>query len=103
MTAQPLEEFLNNEFLEKTAAEIGDLGFLTDEHDFAPYRETLSVHLESIETALKEIGLEVELLPGFVKHKAAGFAYFIYDSSRFEDSASASEAVLRWLDKAHGV
>lgn len=98
MVAQPLKDFLNPVFIEATAKELAAIGFVTDEHDFAPYRETLNTHFAEIETAFREAGHPFSLLYGFVK-QADAYAYFIYDTDRFDDSGAAERAVAAWLDK----
>lgn len=98
MVAQPIEDFLNPTFVEQTANELAQSGFLTDEHSFAPYRETIGTHWKAIESALHEAGHPVELMAGFLKHPAAGFAYYIYDKNRFRDGNMAERAVTAWLD-----
>jgi hypothetical protein len=65
---------------------------------YAPYRETVSTHVESIQNALQDRGFDVELSAGFVKSKET-YAYFIYDTDRFSDSTAAKAAVSRWLDR----
>jgi hypothetical protein len=98
MTAQSLESFLTDEFLDQASDTLAADGFISDEHDFAPYRETISTHVESIQSALQDHGFDIELSAGFVKCKET-YAYFIYDTDRFTDSAAAKAAVSRWLDK----
>ena len=101
MVAQPLEEFLTPQFLAAAAATLAELGFIVDEHDFAPYRETLNTHHLAIQQALAAHGNSITLVPGFVNHGRAGFAYFIYDSGRFDDQSIASTAVAAWLDQRY--
>lgn len=98
MPAQPIEEFLNNGFLVELARTLDDLGFVADEHDFAPCRETMYKLVEPINDALGASGREFELAKGFVEHPRAGYAYFIYDSKRFTDYPKAADAVTKWLE-----
>lgn len=98
MTAQSLESFLTDEFLDQASDTLAADGFISDEHDFAPYRETVSTHVESIQNALQDRGFDIELSTGFVKRKET-YAYFIYDTDRFSDSTSAKAAISRWLDR----
>lgn len=102
MTAQCLDSFLNEEFLDQASDALAADGFISDEHDFAPYRETVSTHVRSIQKALHERGFDIELGTGFVKHNVAGYAYFIYDTDRFPDLDAALVAVHRWLSSKHG-
>ncbi len=99
MVAQPLDSILTGAFLNLVAEELAARGFVSDEHDFAPYRETISTHFDAIESALRERGVEVSLLPGFINHDQAGYAYFIYDADRFCDAFSAGRAVSAWLNE----
>ncbi|GLV23873.1 hypothetical protein TomTYG45_03150 [Sphingobium sp. TomTYG45] len=101
MVAQPVEDFLTAEFVAQAAATLAASGLVTDEHDFAPYRETVSERVEAIERALLAAGHHYELLPGFVEHPQAGYAYFIYDAKRFTDREAADSAVLAWLDERY--
>lgn len=101
MVAQPLKDFLNPAFVKATAKELAATGFVSDEHDFAPYRETLNTHFAEIEKALRKAGHPVSLLYGFVKHSEAGYAFFIYDTDRFPDPKAAERAVTAWLDKRY--
>lgn len=101
MVAQPLDEFLTPEFLEQAAAALRKDGFISDEHAFAPYRETVSTHVEAIQRALADHGERFDLLPSFVKHPQAGYAYFIYDENRFPNGEQAAYAVGRWLDRKY--
>ncbi|RUL78774.1 hypothetical protein [Dyella choica] len=98
MTAQSLKSFLTNEFVDQASDTLAADGFISDEHDFAPYRETVSTHVESIQNALQDRGFDIELSAGFVKGKDT-YAYFIYDTDRFVDSTAAKAAVSRWLDR----
>lgn len=101
MVAQPLSEFLNDAFIIAAAKELGEQGFISDEHDFAPYRETMNEHVEAIEAALRKAGHDFKLEPGFVTHPQAGFAYFIFDMQKFRQADAAKEAVTNWLDQRY--
>lgn len=101
MVAQRLEDFLNSDFLENSSKALYNEGFVTDEHDFAPYRETMNAHFIEIQNALEEIGHSFEIFTGYVKHGKAGYAYFIYDSGRFDDLKEAKKAVSLWLDNKY--
>ena len=102
MTAQPLTDFLTPEFIQETEQALRLSGFVTDEHSFAPYRETMSNHVHDIENALHEHGWEVDLQTGFLSnHPAAGYSYYIYDPARFNDSKAAQNAVSAWLDEKY--
>ena len=102
MVAQALSSFMTPEFVRRTKIELEKTGFVSDEHEFAPYRETLSEHVEEIEQALHEVGFRGTLLSGFIKHSEAGYAYFIYDQSRFGNPDEANAAVSHWLDIKYG-
>jgi hypothetical protein len=91
--------FLNAGFLRKAGRELEKIGFVSDEHDFAPYGEALSEHYKEIEHELRKIGFAGHLMPGFIaNHPAAGYAYYVYDANRFHHRAEAEAAVSRWLD-----
>lgn len=98
MVSQPLSDFMTDRFVKDVANTLSELGFVSDEHEFAPYRETMNTHAAEIELALKKAGYEFSLLSGFTMHSDAGYAYYIYDRENFEDPAEAAEAVVRWLD-----
>lgn len=101
MVAQPLNDFMTPEFIEITGNTLLEIGFVSDEHDFAPYRETLTVHVSEIEKALKNNGYDLNLSGGFIKHHEAGYAYYIYDSEKFSSITEADEAVTAWLDEKY--
>lgn len=101
MVTQPLDEFLTPEFLAQAASALQGEGFISDEHAFAPYRETISTHVEAIQAALANAGHHFGLLPGYVNHSQAGYAYFIYDADRFANGREAGRAVGRWLDRKY--
>ncbi len=101
MVAQPFSEFMTPEFIERTAKTLSDIGFVSDEHEFAPYRETLSEHVSKIEKALKKEGYDFTLSSGFITHPGAGYAYYIYDYDRFKSTGDAGKAVAAWLDKKY--
>lgn len=70
-------------------------------HNFscvAHHRETVSIHVESIQNALQDRGFDIDLSAGFVKCKET-YAYFIYDTDRFADFTAAKAAVSRWLNR----
>jgi hypothetical protein len=99
---QPSEQFLNNGFLQKAKRELEKNGFISDEHDFAPYRDALSQHRKQIERELRKIGFGGHLAPGFVaNHPDAGYAYYLYDTTRFHDQQEAESAVSRWLNRKY--
>ncbi|MGA7437274.1 MAG: hypothetical protein WBW32_03990 [Luteibacter sp.] len=102
MTRQPIETVLTDKFLEPALATLRADGFVTDEHDFSPYRETISEYVKEIQRALAERGFKRELSSGFVNHSQAGYAYFIYDTSRFRTNDAAEKAVKSWLTKQYG-
>ena len=103
MTAQPLTDFLTPEFVQKAGQELEQSGFVTDEHGFAPYRETISTHMQDIQRALHEHGWHMNLQSGFLSnHPTAGYSYFIYDSAKFGSSGAAQRAVSDWLDRRYG-
>ena len=101
MVAQPLGDFMTPEFINLTANALGDVGFVSDEHEFAPYRETINEHVSEIERALQEKGHEFTLSSGFINHPEAGYAYYIYDYKRFNSSDEAGKAVSAWLDEKY--
>lgn len=96
--------FLTPEFVRKAMVELERSGFVSDEHDFAPYRETMTENMALIEKALLDGGYRGgPIRAGFVDdHPQAGYAYFIYDEHRFPDRAAADAAVRRWLDARYG-
>lgn len=98
MTAQPLSSFMTTDFIELTAETLLDVGFVSDEHEFAPYRETVVYHSAAINKELRKNGYEFNLMSGFVKH-AATYAYYIYDKDKFKDADAAEQAVMNWLDE----
>jgi hypothetical protein len=102
MTAQSVETVLEPRFLEQAAHTLQSDGFVTDEHDFAPYRETIAAHYRAIEHALNEQGYAVHLGTGFLQHPQAGYAYFIYDNVRFPTASHAERAVAAWLTEQYG-
>ncbi|MFC0717089.1 hypothetical protein [Luteimonas padinae] len=83
-------------------SELKKVGFVCDEHDFAPYRETISHHVGRIEDALKKRGFSGALSPGFVNHPEAGYAYYVYDTTKFADQKAADAAVQKWLTTRYG-
>ena len=96
------EDFLNPEFLRKAKKELEKTGLISDKHDFAPYGEALSEHCQQIERELRKIGFEGHLSPGFIKnHPTAGYAHYLYDTSRFRDKREAEAAVSHWLDRKY--
>lgn len=101
MVAQPLKDFLTPEFIERTAKTLLDVGFVSDEHEFAPYRETLNVHVSEIQKSLHEMGYDLTLSSGYINHPEAGYAYYIYDYNKFDNLNEASEAVSTWLDEKY--
>lgn len=102
MVAQSPDEFLDDEFLNSTAKELNHSGFVSDEHEFAPYRETIAEHVHIIEAALNNMGNNYKLSKGYLNHPDAGYAYFIYDSAKFYDLDTAKRAVKSWLDNRYG-
>jgi hypothetical protein len=102
VVAHSSENFLNPGFLKKAKKELEKIGFISDEHDFAPYREALKEHCEEMERALRGIGFTGHLAPGFIaNHPGAGYAYYVYDMNRFPDRREAEAAVSRWLDSRY--
>ncbi|WP_420722499.1 hypothetical protein [Hwanghaeella sp. LZ110] len=99
MVTEPIEDYLTEVFIEQVNSALGMNGFVSDEHDFAPYRETVARHYKIIERALGEAGFKYTLNSGFVSgHPKAGYAYFIYDMDRFASTFEADAAVVAWLD-----
>lgn len=95
---QPLDSFLTDAFLSHAADALAARGFVSDEHEFAPYRETITHYVRQIEQALRSRGMDVALGTGkVVDHPDAGYSYFIYDKGSFPDVAAAGAAVSRWL------
>jgi hypothetical protein len=100
--AQSLEDFLNPAFVRKAKRELEKSGFISDEHNFAPYGEALPEYCKQIERELRRIGFNGHLTPGFVKnHPTAGYAHYLYDTSRFRGKREAEAAVRQWLDRKY--
>ena len=96
--APALADFLNPGFLRKARKELERTGFVSDEHDFAPYGESLKDHCKEIERELRRLGFPGHLTPGVIKnHPTAGYAYYVYDSNRFHDRREAEAEISRWL------
>lgn len=103
MVAQPVESFLAEPFIHAALAALAEDGFISDEHEFAPYLETVSVHCEKIHRALRQHGYRGGMLqPGFIRHDLAGCSYYIFDSHRFANPSEAAHAVQTWLDRKYG-
>lgn len=102
MTSQPVESVMTETFLAAAMTTLQADGFVTDEHDFAPYRETICTHVEQIQKALIERGFEGELTPGFLKHPQAGYAYYIYDTTHFDSRSMAEKSIDHWLTQQYG-
>ena len=102
MTSQPLDSVLTEDFLSSALSELKVAGFVCDEHDFAPYRETISRHVAKVEDALHSRGFSGKLSPGYVNHPDAGYAYYIYDTTKFSRKEDADSAVRKWLTKRYG-
>ncbi len=102
MTSQPVESVLTEHFLSSAFSELTKVGFVCDEHDFAPYRETISRYVDQIEEALKNRGFSGELSYGYVDHPEAGYAYYIYDTAKFVRQEYADGAVRKWLTTRYG-
>jgi hypothetical protein len=97
MPSLPLESLLNADFLERVAAGLDALGFVSDEHNLVAGNETLVLYCKEIESALRDAGRDYTLWTGFTMPDPAGYAYYIYDSERFADADRAKQAVCRWL------
>ncbi len=97
---EPLNQFLTADFLKLTREALATAGFVTDEHEFAPYRETIVRYAPQIESGLRDGGYSGGALgTGFVAdHPAAGYAYYIYDTNFFPDRSSCERAVRDWLN-----
>lgn len=99
MVAEPIESVLNREFLDKAEQELKSSGFVTDEHSFAPYRETIAQYVEEISRALDG---KFNLRKGFVGNDPnAGYAHFIYDAHRYPNPHDAEVAVREWLGRKY--
>lgn len=99
MVAEPKESVLQRDFLERAEKELTSIGFVTDEHSFAPYRETIAEHVEEISRALNG---RFDLRKGFVgNHPDAGYAYFIYDARRYPKIEDAETDVREWLSRQY--
>ncbi|MBB4768173.1 MULTISPECIES: hypothetical protein [Xanthomonas] len=101
MAHQPIDTVLTADFLAATLRELAETGFVTDEHSFAPYRETINVHFSAIQDALEQEGFEGSLLPGYLNHPQAGYAYYIYDTEKFTSRQDAEKAINLWLTSRH--
>lgn len=89
-------------FLDRALEELRRNGFVTDEHDFAPYRETITKFVPEIEARLRTRDPRISLQSGMIKnHPKAGYAYYIFDTSRFPGRADAERAISAWLDEAY--
>jgi hypothetical protein len=99
---EPVDTVLSDAFLSQALRELETRGFVTDEHKFAPYRETITHYVTEIEDALRRRGHQISLRPGCLRnHPDAGYAYFIYDTSRFTDLGVAKASVSHWLTEIY--
>ncbi|MCW2003090.1 hypothetical protein FHY30_001845 [Xanthomonas arboricola] len=101
MTHQPIETVLTADFLTAALIELTETGFITDEHSFTPYRETINVHFSAIQDALEQRGFKSNLLPGYLNHPKAGYAYYVYDAEKFRTRQAAEIAINLWLTKRY--
>ncbi|MEO8713392.1 MAG: hypothetical protein ABI369_00110 [Acetobacteraceae bacterium] len=102
MVSQTVERVRDPAFLDSALEELRRSGFVTDEHDFAPYREAISTFAPEIEARLLERGTDIPLESGMIKnHPKAGYAYYIFDRNRFHSRADAERAISAWLDEAY--
>jgi hypothetical protein len=93
-----LREFTNDNFITGAKRTLETDGFVTDEHSFAPYRETIVEKYKEIEELLRQAGYNGgKLAKGYTKHRAAAYAYYVYDTKKF-NGITAKAAVLKWLD-----
>jgi hypothetical protein len=95
------DDFITPEFLRQAKRELEKNGFLSDEHDFAPYRSALFDRCKAIERALRKTGFRGHLQAARLdNHPDAGYAYYLFDTDRLS-AAEAKEAVWRWLDRRY--
>jgi hypothetical protein len=96
-----LRDFTDHKFLKQAKSELERRGFVTNEHRFAPYRDTLVEHVHEIEKELKDMGYRGTIKAGKLKHKYTGTAFYLYDSTRYDESAAA-QAVKKWIEEQYG-
>jgi hypothetical protein len=96
--------YLTPDFIAQVKAELERTGFVTDEHKFAPYRETMVEHRDLIAARLEQAGFRGSIGTGFLNgHPQAGYAYYLYDEGRFASQDELDRAVKAWLDARYGV
>jgi hypothetical protein len=96
-----IRDFSDPEFIKQAKSALESDGFLTDEHAFAPYRETIFEHAQEIANLLQESGFRGGAIKaGQIDHPYASKSYFLFDSVKLPGQL-ARDAVKQWLDERY--
>lgn len=89
----------DREFLDHMRRELSERGFVTDEHDFAPYKDAIVKLAPEIQAELRARDPELLLESGSIRnHPKAGYAYYVFDRRKFRNRTAAEHAISDWLD-----
>jgi hypothetical protein len=94
-----MHEWLSSDFVTQVGNTLAGLGFVTNEHIFTPYGDTICKNIGEIQKALSSQGNMVEIQAGSLS-SVFGTIYYIFDSEKISP-AIIKETVLDWVNSEY--
>lgn len=91
--------WLNKDFVLSFVKTINEVGFVSNEHIFTPYRETMYFNLDNIVLYLKNTGITGIYLDKKIVDSEYGLIYCIYDKNKIVKDVE--NTVIKWLDEQY--
>jgi hypothetical protein len=99
MKPSELRDFRREDFLSSAKEVLEKNGIVTNEHQFTPFRDTITAHVDEIERELRIRGYKGgKLEAGHTDHRWARTIYYIFDSAKLSADAARAQAIA-WVDR----
>jgi hypothetical protein len=95
-----MKDWNTPDFISASAEELCNIGFISNEHFFTPFRRTICENVSVIEESLKAGQYNVGPLQAGSVESVYGTIYYVYDTKRIGDS-EIDNTILDWINEEY--
>lgn len=97
--ARDLLDYNSDTFIRDAKRTLEAQGFVSNNHTFTPFGNTMNIHKAEIKDSLTKAGFKGGIEAAEVRNPDGALTYFIYSTRTFDSKKKAINAVKAWLKK----